>query len=79
MNVKMPIGQQGYKLILNTSSAPSPLVKTASFIIDQDVSRETNLPDSDEGLWDCIGQVRELKNAIFEACITDRTRALFDS
>lgn len=77
INIKMPLGQGDLNLILNASSAPSPLVKTTSFIIDLDVSRDTDLPTDDEGLWDCIAGVREQKNAVFEACITDRARDLF--
>jgi hypothetical protein len=31
----------------------------------------------DADLWACIDTVRPLKNAIFEACITDEARRLF--
>lgn len=76
-NAVAPIEDTGLKLILNAGSADSPLVKTTSFILDIDVSRESGLPQSDEDLWLGIDQIRAHKNRIFEACITDRARELF--
>jgi len=77
VNVEVPLGKDKCKLILNASSAPSPLVKTVSFILDLDVSLEVDLPQSDDALWAFVGRMREHKNFVFETCITDRARALF--
>ena len=77
INTQAPLGKDECKLVLNASSTPSPLVKTASFILDIDVSLDVHLPQNDEGLWGFVDRMRVHKNLIFEACITDRTRALF--
>ena len=49
-----------------------------SLLLDIDVSRMDELPQNDEGLWAFVDRIREYKNMIFEACITDRARELFD-
>lgn len=77
INAQAPLGKDNCKLILNAGSVPSPLVKTASFVLDIDVSLETELPRNEEALWEIVGRMREHKNFVFETCITDRTRALF--
>jgi uncharacterized protein (TIGR04255 family) len=77
VNVVAPLGKDKLKLILNSSSVPSPLVKTASFVLDIDISREVDLPQKDEDIWALIDRIREYKNSMFEALITDEARALF--
>jgi uncharacterized protein (TIGR04255 family) len=77
INAQAPLGKDECKLILNASTAPSPLVKTVSFILDLDVSLDVGLPQNDEALWALVDRMREYKNFIFETCITDRARALF--
>jgi len=64
-------------LTLNSGIVPSPLIGFASFTLDLDVSRETNLPRRDDELWALVERIRHHKNSIFERCITDRARALF--
>ena len=77
VNVQVPLGIGNFKVILNVGSMPSPLVKTTSFLLDVDVSLDSELPTADEPIWAVIGEMREYKNRIFEASITDKTRALF--
>lgn len=78
LNATSPLGKEDFTVILNLSSAPSPLVKTTSFILDIDIARDTNLPQNDEGLWDLIDRIRAHKNDVFEACITDAAREQFN-
>jgi uncharacterized protein (TIGR04255 family) len=79
VNVEAPLGKDNCKLILNVGSVPSALVKTASFLLDIDVVADAGVPQNDEGLWSLIDRIRGYKNAVFEACITDNSRALFSS
>lgn len=58
-------------------AAPSPLIGYVSLVLDVDVFRTEKIPGRDSDLWNCIDAVRPLKNSIFEACITDKTRRLF--
>ena len=73
-----PLGKDHCQLVLNAGLVPSPLIRTMSLLLDIDVSRMDELPQNDEGLWAFVDRVREYKNLIFEACITDRARELFD-
>jgi uncharacterized protein (TIGR04255 family) len=79
VNAQAPLGRENCKLILNVGSSPSPLVKAASFLLDVDIVLDSQVPQNDEGLWEVIGRMRDYKNEIFEACITDKTRALFST
>lgn len=78
INTSRPLGKDNCTLILNSGLVPSPLVNTVSLLLDIDIAREIDTPQNDEALWEFVDRVREYKNEIFEACITDRTRALFE-
>jgi len=77
LNAVGPLGKDDFVVILNASSAPSPLLNTISFIVDLDISREKDLPQNEDEMWSLINRVRAYKNDIFEACVTDRARVLF--
>lgn len=77
VNTVAPIGIDGCRLILNVASTPSPLVKTASFVLDIDVAVEHDPPQNEDAIWDLLNRIRGHKNNIFESCLTPRTRALF--
>ena len=63
--------------ITSTLMSPPPLINQLSLVLDIDVFRTEKIPGRDADLWDCIDAVRPLKNAIFEACVTDEARKLF--
>jgi uncharacterized protein (TIGR04255 family) len=77
MNTMIQLGKDG-RLVLNAGSVASPIIGNQSLILDLDVSCETDIPDNDVGLWTLIAAMRDQKNQVFEACITDKTRALFE-
>lgn len=66
----------GVRFNLNFSSTPSPLVQTASLLLDIDVYLG-DPPQKGSDLWGAIDGLRYKKNLIFENSITDRTRELF--
>ena len=72
-----PLGEDDLQFSLLSSTVPSPLINTLSLSLDLDVFREGNVPRRDDELWNLLNRIREHKNVIFEACITDRTRELF--
>lgn len=72
-----PLGSDQCTVTLTSSSVASPLVGYASFALDIDVYRSENIPRREDALWDLVDLMRGHKNRIFEACITDKTRALF--
>lgn len=65
------------KLTLNSAAVDSPILGHSSFIFDQDIAREIDPPQSDDAIIDLLNKIRVQKNAVFEACITDRARELF--
>jgi uncharacterized protein (TIGR04255 family) len=67
----------GCKLVLNSSVVPSPLLNHTSFMLDQDIAKEVDLPQRDEQLYELLEEIRVKKNSVFESCITDRARELF--
>jgi len=52
-------------------------VKTVSFLLDIDLSRDSNLPQIDTDIWSLVDRMRPYKNSVFEGCITDEARGLF--
>lgn len=48
-----------------------------SVVLDVDVFRTADLPMNEDDVWSFIDILRDRKNQIFEACITDKARELF--
>jgi uncharacterized protein (TIGR04255 family) len=76
VQTQLPISEIEGILTLNSSVVESPLLGHKSFIVDQDIGKD-NPPQSDDGIYGLLNQIREIKNRVFEACITDRARELF--
>ena len=74
----VPIEELGCKLTLNSGAIPSPILNHASFILDQDIAKEIDPPQSDDAIYELLSKIRIQKNKVFEACITDRARELFN-
>lgn len=75
----VPTEQEHWNVSLtSTILNPPPLINTVSIVLDIDLFRMENIPGNERDLWECIESVRALKNMIFETCITDATRRLFE-
>lgn len=77
VQVRLPISDLGCILTMNSSSTPSILLNHASFIFDQDIAKEAEVPQHDKDIYKLLGDIHIKKNEIFEACITDQARELF--
>lgn len=79
LQMVLPQTDIGATAILNHASLPAP-PNTASFVLDIDLFRESLAwnPEDDVTLWNAMEQLRVRKNALFEMCITERTRALLE-
>jgi uncharacterized protein (TIGR04255 family) len=62
---------------VNSGVVPSPLERHLSIMLDIDLGREHNVPQNDADLFALLHAFRAEKNRVFEACITDRARELF--
>jgi uncharacterized protein (TIGR04255 family) len=63
--------------IASTIVSPQPLIDFLSLSLDIDVFRTELIPGREADLWDCVEAARELKDDVFESCITDEARKLF--
>lgn len=72
-----PLGVDQCEVSVGSASAVSPLIGHSSFLLDIDLFRTQDLPLKEDELWKLIERMRAHKNAIFESCITDNSRALF--
>lgn len=50
--------------------------ESVGVIFDTDVYKTCNLPPDSESVWEILEQIHQIRNQIFEECITDKTRAL---
>lgn len=78
LNLQMP--QHDLHCVANVGQALVEPVKAGhiSFILDIDIFRLEIESWDDEAIWAFLDRLRDRKNEIFEACITDRTRELID-
>lgn len=65
------------QLTINTASVPSPILGHVSFVIDTDIFSEQSPPQSDTDLIELLNNIRAKKNQVFEACISQPARSLF--
>jgi uncharacterized protein (TIGR04255 family) len=61
-------------LLLREMAVPPAAPGVASVVLDVDLFRSEDIPADDAEIWAFIENLRARKNAIFQACITDRTR-----
>lgn len=65
------------QLTINTASVPSPVLEHGSFVIDTDIFSDKNPPQNDSDLIKLLNNIRTKKNQVFEACISQPARTLF--
>lgn len=65
------------RLAINSGSVQSPVLDCSSFLVDQDISREIDVPQKSEDIFELIEKIRVRKNEVFESCVSDHARALF--
>jgi uncharacterized protein (TIGR04255 family) len=78
MQVRCKSPEPNWELLLTTHVADPALVEHTSVVLDFDIFRTKEIPNSLQDLLSLVQAVQSLKNKIFESCITDKTRALFN-
>lgn len=68
----------GLTVIVATHSTEPALIDHTSYILDIDVIRNFDVPSKQDELWQLVDKMRDEKNLVFEACVTDDLRARFD-
>ncbi|RLT01814.1 MAG: TIGR04255 family protein [Planctomycetota bacterium] len=78
MQIRLPQADIGSTAVLNQTIVPSLQSDCTSVVLDIDLFRDHALPGDECALWECFEVLHDRKNEIFEACITDAARELFD-
>jgi uncharacterized protein (TIGR04255 family) len=86
----LPMGLSGYFMqlvihlaeingdgIINQTIIEPAKPGVVSVVLDIDIFRTIEIPQSEAELWNLFEDLREQKNKVFEACITDEARRLF--
>lgn len=63
---------------LNSGTVRAPILSYGSFLLDLDFGRMSDVPQSDADILALLNQIRVKKNEVFESCITNRARKLFN-
>ena len=77
MRLEIPFDDIRSHCYLNEAVIPPSSPNVVSIVLDVDVFRLEDAPQEEEEIWSFIEKLRDRKNSIFEACITDRARELF--
>lgn len=78
LNIRRPIKDIQCELTINTATVQPPLYGFGSHLLDLDFGRVENVPQGVDQIMEFLSVLRQKKNEIFEDCITDRARALFE-
>jgi uncharacterized protein (TIGR04255 family) len=69
--------EAAYVATINIAAIPSPLPSHMSILLDIDLGRSSEVPQRESEIRDLLAAMRIEKNRVFELCITDATRELF--
>jgi uncharacterized protein (TIGR04255 family) len=79
LQAQSPPDAEDCRVTLNSASVLSPLLGYSAILLDIDVAMEPTPPQNDEDIFVLLNKMRVRKNAMFEACLTDRARELFQT
>lgn len=77
MRLQIPMEDIKSGCLLNEAIIKPATPNVASVVLDIDVFRDEGLPTEEAAIWESIEDLRIQKNSVFEACITDKARELF--
>jgi len=78
VNVQVNLEDINSVLNLKTAMVESPLPEHLAMVVDLDISQIFESPLSDDELYSYLNEARNKKNTVFESCITDKARELFN-
>ena len=78
LQLQIPQQDLSCMLIINETIAPPTNPEMVTVILDLDLFRQQVWDSSDEDIWRFLEKLRQRKNEVFEASITDKTRELID-
>jgi uncharacterized protein (TIGR04255 family) len=75
--VTLPTSNEYWNTTITSTNMPSPRINHISLLLDIDVFRTQDIPIKEEDFLASLSEVRDIKNDIFEQCITSNARRLF--
>lgn len=78
MQLRIPQDDIKSLLLLNQAIIDPARPGVASVVLDNDIFRVDDVPTDEQGVWDFLEVLRQRKNDVFEASITDQARELFE-
>jgi len=78
IQIEVPTHDPLWTSVITSTVVPSPLLDHISLLLDIDVSRTEEIPMKDDDLWAVIAQAHDIKNNIFQRCITQQSERLFE-
>jgi uncharacterized protein (TIGR04255 family) len=77
MQLRLPQADLQAQTLINQTIVEPSNTGAISVILDIDVFRHSDVPQEEQEIWNFFERLRVCKNVIFEACLTDKTRELF--
>ena len=78
MQLEMPLDEiKSYAIINQMMGEQQTRPDIVSIVLDIDIFRVNDLPTTEDEIWVSMEELRHAKNSVFEACITDKARELF--
>lgn len=77
MRVELPIPAIDARAAINQTIVEAAVPETIAILLDIDLLTST-VPDEPQEIWNAFDRLRDWKDHTFEACITDKTRELFE-
>ena len=78
MQLVLPMDELHATAIINQALVPPPVPDTTSIMFDIDLFRDTDIPQDEEGIWRAFDQLRDGKNQIFNASLTNVAKGLIE-
>jgi uncharacterized protein (TIGR04255 family) len=77
LNLQLAAPEIGGHVIINETIVPPKVPGTAAIVLDLDVIRTVNIPQTPDELWGSLEQLHQYENSFFEKCLQAQTRELF--
>ncbi|MDN7182064.1 TIGR04255 family protein [Caballeronia sp. SEWSISQ10-4 2] len=77
MHLMIPLTEIKCEAIINQTIIEPAKPDVVSIVLDIDIFRTVDLPVDEDQLWALLEQLRQAKNRVFEASITEEARRLF--
>jgi uncharacterized protein (TIGR04255 family) len=76
MQLQIPYPEIDSMLALTQTLVPPPQAGYVSVVLVIELTRAVSVPQDDDGIWGVLGQFRGIKNTVFDACLTEKTKEL---